>query len=540
MSERYRPSEQNIHRLKETIAGFCAALQPPRVFLPSQTKNRWFEATAQHERAHAILIASTTYGLAEQILTYLIRVRCPHIRLEYLEQAHDQCIRNSFVTHEGCATSTELYAVEAWRLGSREEFLSELPDDYKYALSRILTAVNPFGFQGYLESWLAMQVVGVCLSPPLFGPLWHFDVYQIGSSSAIFANERFSADLRLERIIEDGHSRRIDDLINEVRLALYDSVANVFFTAEEADFEDDLLRQRFVQTCGPLVDKCFAKAYPEFYIDSDSYSKQFPAIRQELLSDFLDHGCDCLERLPFRLIDLRDQDGYDNELIRPVALPIREGHRGAIELSDLSDLALHEGDQYYIGLHFCEKPEPELICSDPLRILHEGHLYVRLQRLYEAKEGLCAEDFYWFIFYVPDQIPGALSALSSIPNIAVCPACGEPDRVIARAVECSRYGFGKVYVQIDAITAEQFAVLVEELPGKTYDVLLLSEESFRSLVLILKASPPLFDLVFAVTAETANAILTRLIEHTKLHRNSGRKPEPSDVICARHLFMFGW
>lgn len=276
-------------------------------------------------------------------MTYLLDNRCPHIEIRFLDEALEKCAENSFVVHEGCATLCEFSFIEETQPGSTKEEETKLDDDYRYALSSMSRAVDLFGFSGYLRSWIAMQVAAVCLSPRLFGPLSNFMHYHDGAIGDVFEEDKFSADRRLQRIIDDGEKGCLADTVKSIRTAVNDCVVKVFPTPTQPDFNNTTLRHRFISICEPAIETLFSKTYPEFYYDYRAFLREWKNISwPAMISGFRKFGCDCLTRFSFRPTSLME----GNELTRPVATPNREGHFGAIKINALSDLPVENGQQY--------------------------------------------------------------------------------------------------------------------------------------------------------------------------------------------------
>lgn len=466
MSDRYKLRDGRLCPLRQTTLGFSGALAPPKVYLPSQRGYKYGEATEIHERCHATLINSTIYGIAEQVLTYLLKTSCPHIEQQILERAYGKFIEQSFTVHEGCATLCEIGHIESTKPDNMDDFKATIPKLYQNVVSRFSIVVDLFGFQGYLRNWLAIQIAAVCLCPPLFGPLSNYNNYKSGRVVDIFEDENISPDKRLDKLIMDGTGGRLSKLIEEVKKAINYSVNKTFSPSGKPDFQDDSLRYDFIRTCEPLVEKCFAEAYRKFYVHYRTFLKEWGVIWLRMSSEFQEAGCSCLSRFSFEHRDLLEE----KNAIRPVAIANRKDHPEAIELDKLSNLPIQKNDEYYVALHFNEKQDAETVCYNPLRELREGHLYARFQRFQEAKGSFRFDSFYWFKFFTPAEIPGTLTSIARIPGIIVCPMCGHIDRVITRLKECNRHSVRSLYLQIDGITAEGFLFLIKALPSPIYEM----------------------------------------------------------------------
>jgi len=535
MPDRYKLSEGRSCPLRQTALGFSPALVPPKIYLPSQRGYKYVEATEIHERCHGTLINSTIYGIAEQILFYLLKAGCPHIERQILDQAYKNLMRESFNVHEGCATLCAITHIESTQPENIDDFKATHSDNYLKAVSRFSTAIDLFGFHGYLRDWLAIQIAAVCLCPPLFGPLSNYENYKSGKIISIFSDEKFSPDKRLDKIINDGKSGQLSKLINDVKNVIEDSIKKTFPPSRKPDFDNDLLRHNFIHICEHPVENCFAKAYPKFYVNYHVFLKEWKVIWLRIVSESQEAGCDCLSNLHFKHVDLLE----GSELVRPVAIPDRRGHLGAIKLDKLSDLPFQKNEQYYIALNFNEKPETEIVCDNPPRLLREGHLYTRFQKFHEAEGISHFENFYWFKFFTPLEIPSALTSIAKIPRIVVCPMCGYRDRLLERLKECNRYSIRNIYLQIDGITAERFTDFVKVLPSPTYEMFVAKEKNFQDQILYLKDTVGNFHVILPVTSETLTAIVEKANHLDKIEKRRA-SPAPADRICFFHLSTSGW
>jgi len=529
-----RPKRGNVDRLKETICGFCGALGPPTVYMPANTGDRFPTATALHEKCHALLLASTTYGYAEQILVYLSKSGCTHIPKEFLKQAIDQCVENSFYVHEGCATLTERSHIEKQRPADLHDFMRTVDEDYEYGMLLLSAATDIFGFEGYLAGWMALQVATVCLSPPLFGPLSFHENYRNGKIAEIFIEETFSANLRLDRLISDGKAGRLRTLAENIRTAVHASTHEVF-SSSVPDWQNAPLRQDFIRRCEPIVDDHFAAAYPGFYLQFRQHHEQWESIWNSLVADFHRHGCDCLAKFSFEKVNLL----RGSKSTRPVATPLREGHPGAMELESWDALPRGSGKVYYTALGFCEQAQPVVICNTPRRLLKEGHLYTRLHQYAFQDDQVHFAPRYWFIFSAPPLIPSALKSIATLQGVRVCSIAGGPHRILARMADCCEHSLDGLYLQIDGVTAEGFEGFVQATQPYQFEMFFLGDEQDQNGVLFLKNKNPGYHAIMPVTEETSSEILRRVENIQRVNSEPGR-PTLHDDICYRHLCQYGW
>jgi hypothetical protein len=526
---------KNLAKLKATILGYCGAFTPPTVYMAANTGDRFPDATTVHERSHALLISSTTYGMAEQILCYLLQSNCHHLPRLHLERALDACIENSFHVHEGCATLSEIAHVRDYHADQLTDFMSTLDGDYKHAESLLSSAVSPFHYDGYLRRWIALQVAAICLSPPLFGPLRLFRTYETEAILGVFSTDLYSPDLRLERLIHDFSSGQLECLVAEVQQVVHDTVRAVFGSTTDPPWNIAELRQTFVRECEPLVERCFAKALPGYYAEYRPFVAAWRHTWSEMLSDFGNHSCECLHSLPWDSPSL----SIDTQNTRPVAALVSEGHEGARELVDLNPLASDSGTSYYVMLGFCERSDPFVISEDPKRVLARGDIYVRI-RPYTLERSRCQfTSDYAFTFLKPDQIRSGLTTIAALPGVRVFTFVGEGHEGVRKIREQFLPLLPGACFQASGMSAEGFVKFLSICSDRNYRVFLLRDEAEHNSVLFLKDQGNGPHLAMPITPETEMEIRYRLHELDQIDPSPGA-PDVEDHLVFRHMARFGW
>jgi hypothetical protein len=532
---RPRPKTENLDKLRETILGFCGALEPPTVYMPANTRDRFPVATALHEKCHALLINSTTYGLAWQILTYLLKSGCPHLSNQILKDAIASCIENSFYVHEGCATLTEISHIDQERPEDLDDFILRVDDDYKRAASLLSAVVEFFDFQGYLETWMACQIAAVCLSPPLFGPFREFENYKNGRIVELFSDDMLSADARLERLRSDSATGRLSSLLGDIKVSVNESVCRVFGRDCNLDWKNSRLRHEFVRHCEPLVERSFATAYPGFYSEYHSLLDGWEYGYSQIVANFRKHSCDCLSRFTFAEVDLIR--GSRNT--RVVSVPGRKGHAGAHELESLDSMPRGDDIHYYVALAFSEQHEPIVICEDPPRVLEEGHLYARFQPYQLKASSPRFASQYWFMLVEPSDRSPTLVAIAELSGVRVCTVAGDAEMLFSTMADCCRQSLDGIYLQLDGITAEGFREFVQMTSARHLQMFFLSDENERNCVLFLKDKKPGYHSLMPVTTEILAEILEGCKSIGKIQDSVGR-PNLEDYICYQHICQHGW
>ena len=528
----YTPCEESIDKLR-TKLGECTAIAPPRVFLARQKRNPFLAATEMHEHAHAVLMRGTTYGICEQVLYRLLDVGCPHVESEILREAISGCLRNAFVVHEGFATLWELEHVAGEQPSTMPAALARLPDDYRHSCSRLMTAASLLGADHETMWWTALHVALVCLSPPLFGPLLDRQPWVNGDLAALLSRDEFSAAARLERLIDEGQRSNLGGLASRIREATAPALIRQQQPITESAVDE------FFALAGGVIQSAFSEAVPGFYASFDAFALSWPSMWEQLRAKFAASGCECLDEFSCHCVCSRDLL-RDTEATRPVAAADYRDHRGAVEVSDPSDIALEPGTQFYTSLAFGDVPEPFVICTEPLRLLREGALYARFGTYRWDGGVLEISTGYGFRLYASAEIPGALSRIAELPGTVVCAGYGPTDRVLARLSTCHEQGIRGVYLRVDGVTADGFYRLVDALPSRPYHLILLYDSAYGDRVIFLKDPEEVFHVMFPVAGATLAAVESRLPRMATRLVQGEVEPTWTDRLCFRHLLNCGW
>ena len=524
--------KESLSSFEKKTLGFCTPFEPPKVYSPSQKNNKFLRATEIHERCHGILIYSTIYGIAEQILAHLLSTNCPHIENDILIRSFQNYVKNSFFVHEGCATLCGIGHVEATQPENIDEYKATIKEDYLEAASCLSTVVDLFELDGYLKDWIAIQIASLCLSPPLFGPLSKYENYNDGKILSIIEDKNYSPDKRLKKIIDDSKRENFSILVNNVKNTIEKNVETTFPSKNKPNFNDDFLRHKFIRICEPQIEKCFSEYYSNFYINYHSFTENWKNIWAEIISDFQNSGCNCLSHLSFNHESLIE----NQKLITPVIIPDRRSP-GAVELDELSNLPIKNNEQYYIELYFGDKTEH--ICNNPERLLNKNHLYVRFQKIFKTESSLNFTDFYWFKFFTPSEITDTLNYIARIPGIVVCGMSGDFNQRIIRLNECNECSIFDIYLLINGMTKKGFLNLIDLLPSPRYDMFVMQEKDFHDLILYLKDPEHNFHICLPVTYEVLISISNE-VENIDKIKIEGAKPTLSDMICSNHYCISGW
>jgi hypothetical protein len=139
------------------------------------------------------------------------------------------------------------------------------------------------------------------------------------------------------------------------------------------------------------------------------------------------------------------------------------------------------------------------------------------------------------------QLPGS-GCIVSIPRFS-----DDTEKVLAQARSLGAvYGFARVYVQLHGLSAEGFRLLLEKLPVDVTHctMFFMFENSFDSIVLVLKDDFGTFSLLAPVTRDTGERIATELTEskNSKVSLVSFPEegPDNFDITAFQHLLHFGW
>lgn len=528
-----KPSRNRIVELRKAIVGQYSPYEPPKIYLPSQRRSKFGFATEEHERVHAILTTSTTYGDLHQILVWLYHHSADSNFKDVTLELLDALLESSFNTHEGCATICEFYSVKQRRPEEIGAWLDTLDNDYEYAYSLFKDILRHFGFEGYYSPrFLSLWIASFCLSPPLFGPFLKANSYFSPDSAKLCAEDLYSPDIRLEAILERLQGSKRNELVSPITSLVREQTERNFDSIEGFDSSDDTRKALFARDCELEVERVLGTCFPNLYYDFWSEADKWPGKLESLKLDFKGKGRPYLDGL-----DLWNRSDLVHTLSPAITID-RKDQAGAIAVESLDKIPFEKGYHHYCVLWFGDYREPFVICEDPYRCLRQGQIYMRIRPFHTKEQAIGVTDYYWFIHCEEQALEFIFERYRKFLSVFVLSSYGSFESQVKRLEMLLRYGLRNFYVLIPEFSVEMIKQMQSKAPAGVYDYATLRHTRYPNHFLFLKHRKKAFTF-YSPISEFLLRVLPTFFEG-KLEVGKIKEPSWSDQVAFRHLCNFGW